>query len=289
MRVAYAGTDSRRRAKFWSASRDTESGLDHPRSSTNSARAHKCKKPLCRRRWLLKIPKSCAGFKQGTNIFADHRRWLWSAQRPALAHFKRGDHLGPAEVPLGTAVRDLVERSTGRRPSGSIRLLTHLRYFGYCFNPVSFYFVRDADDRRVSTVVAEVNNTPWNEQHTYVLDSTANLARGDKKHFRFGKEFHVSPFHAMEQTYDWRFTDPGSTFAIHMENLERGDKVFDATMSLRRREITGAALASVLTRYPLMTAQVIGAIHWQALRLWLKGVPVNSHPDKLARAAAIDR
>jgi DUF1365 family protein len=93
----------------------------------------------------------------------------------------------------------------------------------------------------------------------------------------------------MEQTYDWHFTDPGSTFAIRMENLERGDKVFDATMSLRRREITGSTLASVLARYPLMTAQVIGAIHWQALRLWLKGVPVNSHPDRLARAAAIDR
>ena len=134
-----------------------------------------------------------------------------------------------------------------------------------------------------------MNNTPWNEQHTYVLDSTANLARGDRKHSRFGKEFHLSPFRAMEQTYDWRFTDPGSTFAIHMENLERGDKVFDATMSLRRREITGLTLAGVLARYPLMTAQVIGAIHWQALRLWLKGVPVNSHPDGLERAAAIDR
>jgi hypothetical protein len=101
-----------------------------------------------------------------------------------------------------TAVRDLVERSTGRRPSGSIQLLTHLRYFGYCFNPVSFYFVHDADDRQVSTIVAEVNNTPWNEQHAYVLDSFENLSRGNKKHFRFSKDFHVSPFHAMEQTYD---------------------------------------------------------------------------------------
>jgi DUF1365 family protein len=216
------------------------------------------------------------------------RRWLWSAQHPSLARFRRADHMGPAEVPLDTAVRDLVERSTGRRPSGSIRLLTHLRYFGYCFNPVSFYFVHDADDRRVSTVVAEVNNTPWNEQHTYVLDSTANLARGDKKHFRFRKEFHVSPFHAMEQTYDWRFTDLRTTFAVHMENLEQGATVFDATMSLRRREITGPALASVLARYPLMTAQVIGAIRWQALRLWLKGAPVHTHPQELARAQAID-
>src|SRR5208282_4110771 len=172
----------------------------------------------------------------------------------APARFDREDHLGPAGVPLETAVRDLVERSTGRRPSGPIGLMTHLRYFGYCFNPVSFYFIHDNDDRRVTTVIAEVSNTPWKEQHTYVLDSAANLACGDKKHFRFGKEFHVSPFHRMEQTYDWRFTDPAAAFAIQMENLERGDKVFDATMSLRRREITGVALASVLARYPLMTA-----------------------------------
>ena len=138
--------------------------------------------------------------------------------------------------------------------------------------------VLDNDDRCVSTIVAEVNNTPWNEQHSYVLDSAKNLSRGDKKHFRFGKEFHVSPFHAMEQTYDWRFTDPGSSFAIHMENLEQGSTVFDATMRLRRQEITSVRLASVLKRFPLMTARVIGAIHWQALLLWLKGAPVHPHP-----------
>jgi len=208
-------------------------------------------------------------------------RWLWSSRGRAIAQFRREDHLGPAAVPLDTAVRDLVERCAGHRPSGPIRLMTHLRYFGYCFNPVSFYFVHDDDGRRVSTTVAEVSNTPWNEQHTYILNSSKNLACGDKKHFRFGKEFHVSPFNAMEQTYDWRFIDPASTFAIHMQNLEGGDKVFDATMSLRRREITGAALATVLARYPLMTLQVIGAIHWQAMRLWLKSAPVFPHPEQL--------
>ena len=71
------------------------------------------------------------------------RRWLWSARHPALARFKREDHLGPPHVALNTAVRDLVERSTRCRPSGPIRLMTQLRYFGYCFNPVSFYFVLD--------------------------------------------------------------------------------------------------------------------------------------------------
>jgi uncharacterized protein len=73
-----------------------------------------------------------------------------------------------------------------------------------------------------------------------------------------------------------------------MDNLGGGDRVLDATMRLRRREITGLTLASVLARYPLMTARVIGAIHWQALRLWLKGAPVHPHPDKLAHPATIE-
>jgi DUF1365 family protein len=213
------------------------------------------------------------------------RRLLWSVRRPALARFKREDHLGPADVPLDVAVRDLVERSTGRRPSGSIHLMTHLRYFGYCFNPVSFYFVHDQDDAKVSTIVAEVNNTPWNEQHTYVLDSRESVAHGEKKHFRFAKEFHVSPFHGMNQTYDWRFTDPAATFAIHMENHEGSDTVFDATMLLRRREITSLNLARVLARYPLMTAKVISAIHWQALKLWLKNNPVHPHPAEVSASS----
>jgi DUF1365 family protein len=88
-------------------------------------------------------------------------RWLWSARRMALARFDRTDHLGDPDVPLDRAVRDLVESRGGRRPAGPIRLLTHLRYFGHCFNPVSFYYCFDAGDTRVETVVAEVNNTPW--------------------------------------------------------------------------------------------------------------------------------
>src|SRR5687768_3817301 len=82
------------------------------------------------------------------------RRWCWSAHRPALAWFRRKDYLGPPELPLDTAVRNLVTSHTGIRPHGPIRLLTHLRHFGYSFNPVSFYYVFDATDTRVETIVA---------------------------------------------------------------------------------------------------------------------------------------
>lgn len=205
-------------------------------------------------------------------------RWLWSSERFALAQFRRTDHWGDPQVPLAQAVRDLVEQRTGQRPQGPIRLLTHLRYFGYCFNPVSFYFCYDRADRCLDTIVAEITNTPWREQYCYVLDEALNEAQGNKKRYRFGKAFHVSPFMDMAVDYDWRFCTPGQRLVIHMDNLKTGSKFFDATMILTRREITRPALALALTRYPFMTAQVIAAIYFQALRLWWKRTPFYHHP-----------
>lgn len=206
------------------------------------------------------------------------RRWLWSARRPNLACFRRADHLGPPSLPLDECVRQLVGDRTGRRPQGPIRLLTHLRYWGYGFNPVSFYFCFDRADRGVETVVGEVNNTPWGEQHCYVLHRGMDRGRAPRKCYRFSKAFHVSPFMGMKQDYTWRFTTPGERLWVRMDNRENGDRLFDATLLLRRREIGARSLARVLAQYPLMTVKVIGAIHWQALRLWLKRCPVYPHP-----------
>ena len=207
-------------------------------------------------------------------------RWLWSSERLALAQFRRTDHWGDPQVPLAQAVRDLVEQRTGQRPQGPIRLLTHLRYFGYCFNPVSFYFCYDRAGSRLDAIVAEITNTPWGEQYCYVLGEALNEAQDNKKRYRFGKAFHVSPFMDMAVDYDWRFCAPGQRLVIHMDNLKTGSKFFDATMTLTRREITGPALALALTRYPFMTAQVIAAIYFQALRLWWKRTPVHDHPTE---------
>jgi DUF1365 family protein len=203
-------------------------------------------------------------------------RWLWSARRPALAWFRRADHLGDPDVPLDVAVRDLVETRTGRRPEGPIRLLTHPRYFGYVMNPVSFYYCFDADGERVETIVAEVHNTPWGEMHAYVLEAAAG--EGRRKRFRFDKTFHVSPFMGMDQQYDWRFVDPGSRLPVHMENWEGGRLLLDATVAMKRRPITGGGLARMLLRYPFMTGKVIAAIYFQAFRLWLKRCPFHPHP-----------
>jgi uncharacterized protein len=207
-------------------------------------------------------------------------RWLWSTQGPALAWLRRADYLGDARVPLDRAVRDRVECETGRRPTGPVRLLTHLRTFGHCFNPVSFYYCFDPADRDVETIVAEITNTPWNERHAYVLPAHRSDPRGQTLRFRFDKSFHVSPFMPMEIDYDWRFSTPGSRLAVHMENRRSGERLFDATLALERKEISGGSLALALARYPAVTLQVAGAIYWQALRLWLKGVPFHVHPAK---------
>ena len=209
-------------------------------------------------------------------VFRD--RWLWSVGRPNLAQWRRSDYLGPCEVPLAEAVRERIAREIGRAPSGPIRLLTHARYAGYLFNPVSFYYCYQADGTTLDCVVAEITNTPWKERHSYVLPMSGAERRGRAFAWEFDKTFHVSPFMPMERVYQWLFTVPERALQVHMRVLEEDRVDFDATLALTRRPLDARSLARVLWRYPLMTMQVIGAIHWEALRLWLKSNPVYDHP-----------
>lgn len=207
-------------------------------------------------------------------------RWFWSVKRPALARFRRKDHLGDPDISLDTAVRDRVEAETGVRPQGPIRLLTHLSYFGYCFNPVSFYYCYDEGGDVLETIVAEVNNTPWGEQDVYVLPEKSNVGTGGVSRFRPKKKMHVSPFIPMEVDYDWCFTDPSERLSVFMANNKDGKQFFKASIAMHRTPISASSLARVLVSFPFMTAKVVMAIYWEALRLWLKKTPFYSHPAK---------
>ncbi len=208
--------------------------------------------------------------------------WLWSVGKSNLASFQRPDYLGPAQVPLDQAVRDKVEQKYGKRPMGPVRMLTHLRYFGHCFNPVTFYYCYDQKGEQVEYIIAEITNTPWLERHSYVLGESDNLDTSQQKRFQFQKAFHVSPFMEMNFKYDWHFPEPGEELNIHMINYRETTQFFEAKLTMDRKEITNGSLAKVLIRFPAMTLKVLSMIYWQAFRLWLKKTPYYDHPQQSA-------
>jgi DUF1365 family protein len=221
-------------------------------------------------------------------LFKDY--WLWSARGPAPAWFRRADHHGSPDVPLDESVRELVAARTGKRPQGPVRLLTHFRYFGYGFNPLSAFYCYDTAGE-LEAVVLEVSNTPWREMHTYVLTRGTPIANGGFR-FEFAKAFHVSPFMPMDMEYRCKLAPPGRSLAFALENWRDGTRSFDAHLSFQREDISSKSLARVLAADPLATLRVTTLIHWQAFRLWRKRAPVYDHakagtaPDNKNQAAA---
>jgi DUF1365 family protein len=193
---------------------------------------------------------------------------------PGLLRFRRRDYHGAPDSPLAAAVRDTVARHTGVRPRGPVRVLTALRSFGHCFNPVSFYYCMSPCGERVEAVLIEVTNTPWGERHCYVIGGGVSpVLAGD-----FAKRMHVSPFMPMQQTYTARATVPGRALSVHIESRDGETTEFDATLALTRRELTRASARRVTLRYPFATLRVLALIYAHALALKLAGAPVHPHP-----------
>ncbi|MFN0060364.1 MAG: DUF1365 domain-containing protein [Planctomycetota bacterium] len=214
------------------------------------------------------------------------RRWLWSIERWNIASYCRADYYqepGRPELDLAAAVRARVTRELGRTPAGPIRMLTQLRCAGFVFNPVTFYYCFDigpAGAEPLAAIAAEITNTPWGERHMYVLDAQAGSSRVSRA--RIAKEFHVSPFQAMTQIYEWFFTTPsgalGSRLAVHMQNHQDARRVLHVSLALRRRALTGTTLAWFLIAYPFQAMRTVATIYWNALRLKVKGARFYSHP-----------
>jgi DUF1365 family protein len=208
------------------------------------------------------------------------------------ASFEARDHFGDPRLSLRErVVQDALSHNVAL-PEGPIFLLTHLRYLGYCFNPISFYFCYDLSGR-LDTILAEVNST-FGESRNYWLDRHIQLPSANALHCRCPKTMHVSPFMEMNLDYEFTLTEPAQRLVAHMKTIdntiERGaasglpQPLFDATLTLEYEPWTAQNLAHVLLRHPWMTAKVMGAIHWQALRLFLKRVPWYPHPARVRPA-----
>jgi uncharacterized protein len=193
-------------------------------------------------------------------------------RRPGIVRFRRADYLGDPKTPLADAVRELVHERTGTRPEGAVRVLTQLRTLGHCFNPVSFYYCFDAQER-LEALVAEVTNTPWGDRHAYVLTADGGAVRAD----HVAKALHVSPFFGMDQTYAVRAAAPGRTLSVQIESSEDGERAFDATLGLHRRALSPRTLAEVTARAATLRGVLL--IYGHALGLWLHGVRVRPRPE----------
>jgi DUF1365 family protein len=195
-----------------------------------------------------------------------------------VLRFRRQDYFGDRSVPLGDAVRAHVRNETGIEVDGAVRLLTQLRSFGHCFNPVSFYYCFDTAEQ-VLAIVAEVTNTPWGERHAYVL---APNAVGELTG-SFPKRLHVSPFFGMNQTYSWNATTPSDSIVVHLDNIEDGVRVFEATLALRRHAFDAATVRRITRRYPAASLRSLALIYGHAAALRTKGVRFVKHPGASTR------
>jgi len=191
------------------------------------------------------------------------------------ATFDERDHFGDPGLPLRQRLLRDAEAHGLSLPDGPIFLLTHLRYLGYNFNPVSFFYCYDSRDC-MQLILAEVNST-FGESHNYWLGPGNQLPSSNARRYSESKAMHVSPFMGMKLDYTFTFTPPQGRLIAHLNTIEEGVAFFDATLKLERRPWSARSLHRALLAYPWMTAKVIAAIHWQALRLWLKKVPVFPH------------
>lgn len=199
----------------------------------------------------------------------DQRLRLFSRNRRNLLGFRDADHGASGTEPVGDKARQLLDRCGLGACGTRIQLVCYPRLLGYVFNPLSVYFCRDSTGK-VGAVIYEVTNT-FGERKSYVIPTEAETGSIVQS---CAKEMYVSPFTAASGSYGFHGTAPCDQIVIGVNFREGGRPVLKTHFRGVQRPLDDRTIAGVVARHPLMTAKVIGAIHFEALRLWLKGVPL---------------
>lgn len=201
---------------------------------------------------------------------------LLSVNRGNLASFWEKDHVERDGETLRAYADRLLAGAGLEKPAARILLLAYARIFGYVFNPISVYFAYDQDDALIALVYA-VRNT-FGERHTYVAPvEEGDLSDAGIRQTRM-KIFHVSPFIDMGTRYHFRILPPGRAVRLRIHETERGEPLLAATFAGDAKNLGTAALSACLLKFPLMTWKIVAGIHWEALKLWLRGARFHRSP-----------
>lgn len=206
----------------------------------------------------------------------DRRLTLFGYNRPNVLSFRDSDHLGDPDRPVKENVLAFLAGHGIDLTGGRVMLITNLRLFGYVFNPIS-YFHCYAADGALAAIVAEVSNT-FGERHSYLLTAANRVQDGTRQVYEHRKVMHVSPFFGLDQTYRFTFSGSAEVLRAGVGIVENGQRPFWAELTGERRPLTNVRVARALLRYPLMSQQVTGLIHWQAVKLAVKKFPFHRKP-----------
>ena len=202
----------------------------------------------------------------------DRKLRFFSVDRFNLFSWHNKDHGDGSNTPLLNQVKEKLSQHQLDEFGASVKLLCYPRMFGYVFNPLSVYYCYDQTGK-LGAILYEVSNT-FKERHTYLIK--ADPANPDRLlRQRSDKVFYVSPFMPMDANYQFRMRPPADRVAVCIRQSHQNESLLHATFTGERRALSDRSLISTLCGYPMMTFKVIGGIHWEALRLWKKGVPLQ--------------
>ena len=202
-----------------------------------------------------------------SSIASSVKHFSLAGLKRSIVNFRRSDYLGNPDQSLEQSVLARMSDLHGQQLKGDVFLLGQIRTFGLYFSPVNFYYLRNSEGV-YSHMLAEVSNTPWNERHHYLVDLSEQKDSA--------KAFHVSPFNPIDMTYHWRIPQPNENLRLQLI-CSKETKHFEASIDLHRIELTSKTLRSTLLSIPSMTIKTVIGIYWQALKLFIKRVPIYTH------------